>query len=87
MDITKESLLEYGMIETSKSESFIFPMKKPILTDELAGEKVYMAVTSIRSIFEPCILVPNGVIILKASTIEQLQLIEDSLLAYEHGDE
>lgn len=62
-------------------------MKKPIMADHLAVETVYIAITNIRNQPEPCIMVPNGIIILKASTIEQLQLIEDSMLAYEHGDE
>ena len=87
MEITKENLIKFGMVESPKDEAFLFPMKKPIMADHLAGETVYMAITNIRNQSEPCIMVPNGIIILKASTIEQLQLIEDSMLAYEHGDE
>jgi hypothetical protein len=77
--ITKESLLEFGMVET---DSPIFPMRKEILSE--MGFRVYVCVSTLRNANELCILMSSTQILyINPVSIEELEIITKSIIAYE----
>mgnify|MGYP003435836453 FL=1 len=92
MEITKESLLEYGMIETKGDESLLFPMKKVIsvknhLDEEMEEDEdgeLAICITRLRNQVELCLSMPDGSILyLAPKSIEDLQAFERCIESYE----
>jgi hypothetical protein len=89
MQITKDSLLNYGMKETGNEEQILFPMKKVIsipnqnLGEEDEGEMA-ICVTTMRNQTEICLLMPDGAILyLCPQNIEELYNFEKCIQYWE----
>lgn len=83
MNITKEQLIEFGMIETTGDEKVLFPLKKVISEASDNGEDdgelsicVYMG--------RLALLLPDGALIyILAESIDELKAFEKSIAGYE----
>lgn len=87
MEITKENLIGFGMIQTEGDEKLMFPMKKvisiPNEDDEDKGE-LAICLTRLRNQTELCLSMPDGnVLYLAPESIEDLQAFEKCIESYE----
>jgi hypothetical protein len=83
-EITKESLLEYGMKEY---DNVLFPMQKNLSENENENQEegiLAICITQMRNITEICLLMPNGnIIFLNVNSIEELQQFENCIESYD----
>lgn len=79
--ITKESLKEFGMVET---DSPIFPMELKILMQPDHKCEVSLCVTCLRNTNELCLKISGGhLIYISPGSIEELATITKSITDYE----
>jgi guanylate kinase len=80
--ITKESLLEFGMIQ---KDSPIYPLEKVISVDDNPNEgHISICVTHVRNTSELCLMMPDGACIyIGPESIEELKVFEKCILAWE----
>lgn len=88
--ISKETLLEYGMIKTIGDSALIWPMEKVISVDEEGNpatkeeEKMAICITHIRNDTELCLMLPDGnCLYLRPESIEELKTFEKCIESYE----
>ena len=81
MKITKENLIdEFGMEETDNP---MFPLQKCIIEDEDGNVASSICVTQINNTPQLCILTLNDILYINPSTIEELKIIEKSIVGIE----
>lgn len=81
--ITKESLIEFGMVEPEDHfEAQIYPLSKTIIETE--DGNVQLLVSRMRNADEICLMLPAGdMLYLNVQTIEQLRTFELAISEYE----
>lgn len=84
MEITKESLIAFGMKEVGGEARAIFSMNKVISVGE---DTMSICVTNVRNASELCLILPDGAFLyLKAESIEDLQRFEKCIGSYESAE-
>jgi hypothetical protein len=90
--ITKESLLNFGMIETDESERIFFPMKK-VLSIKSENEEyeedepeISIAITRMRNEEEFVLILPDGMVFINPEFIEDLEAFEKMILEYQSNN-
>ena len=82
--ITKEKLIEFGMVETSGDESLLMPLKKVIAEDAEDGCEMSIGLSLVRNVPELCLLMPSGdCLFLVVETIEELKIFEKCIASWE----
>lgn len=83
--ISKDSLLKYGMKETTDTEKMFYPLKKVISTKaETSGEELAICVTNQRNVNELCLTLPDGgILYISPKSIENLKIFEECITSYE----
>jgi len=86
-EITRESLLDFGMCLTLEPESFIFPMIKVISEPLKEGDgmgSLKIAVTRMKNRDDLCLVLPDGALIyLSPKSIEDLENFEKMIVRWE----
>ena len=81
--ITKEQLIEFGMVETGDP---VHPMEK-LLSDKVEGSEfdpISLCVTHMRNIPELCLMLPDGACIyLAIGNIKDLKIFAKSIQSWE----
>ena len=83
MKLTKENLIKFGMKETNNP---MFPLQKYIFEDEYGNDVSSICVTQINNTPQLCILTLNDIVYINPSTIEELQIIEKSIVGIEEQE-
>lgn len=77
--IKEKDLLEYGFKKNEGNAAIFYPYEKEIC------EGVSLCVTMARNAPEFCIHTPDGVLYLQAKNLEELKIIEQSIVEYEEN--
>ncbi len=77
--ITEKDLLNYGFKKNEGDSAIIMPYEMELF------EEMYLCVTMLRNKPEFCIHTPDGILYLQVKNLDELKIIEQSIVAYEEN--